>query len=202
MSSVAATGVSALSGASVPARRGRPRRADADEVILSAALQLLAEVGVGGLSMDDLAQRAGVGKATIYRRWTSKESLVLDALHTATTPIPTPDEGDLRSDLITYTDALIERFGAGRGSDVLPHLIAASCYDENLRASLDEYTRARQATIRLILRRGIERGELPADADLDLLVDVILGPFFYRHLLTGAALDRDFSRRLVDLVVH
>ena len=68
--------------------------------------------------MDELAQRAGVGKATIYRRWTSKESLVLDALHTATTPIPTPDEGDLRSDLITYTDALIERFGAGRGSDV------------------------------------------------------------------------------------
>jgi AcrR family transcriptional regulator len=202
MSSVAATGVPALGATPMPTRRGRPRRADADEVILSAALQLLAEVGVGGLSMDDLAQRAGVGKATIYRRWTSKESLVLDALHTATTPIPTPDEGDLRSDLTTYTDALIERFGAGRGSDVLPHLIAASCYDENLRASLDEYTRARQATIRLILRRGIERGELGADADLDLLVDVILGPFFYRHLLTGAPLDRDFSRRLVDLVVR
>jgi len=202
MSPVAATAASAVGDAPVPARRGRPRRADADGAILSAALQLLAEVGVGGLSMDELAQRAGVGKATIYRRWTSKESLVLDALHTATTPIPTPDEGDLRSDLITYTDALIERFGAGRGSDVLPHLIAASCYDDHLRASLDEYTRARQATTRLILGRGIERGELPPDADLDLLVDVILGPFFYRHLLTGDPLDRDFSRRLVDLVIH
>jgi AcrR family transcriptional regulator len=202
MSAVAATGAAAVGEAPAPARRGRPRRADADEAILSAALEILAEVGVGGLSMDELAQRAGVGKATIYRRWTSKEALVLDALHTATTPIPTPDEGALRADLITYTDALIERFGAGRGSDVLPHLIAASCYDDHLRASLDEYTRARQATIRLILRRGIERGELPDDTDLDLLVDVILGPFFYRHLLTGAPLDRDFSRRLVDLVVR
>ena len=202
MSAVAATGAAAVDDAPVPSRRGRPRRADADEAILTAALQLLAEVGVGGLSMDELAQRAGVGKATIYRRWTSKESLVLDALHPATTPIPTPDEGDLRADLTTYTDALIERFGAGRSSDVLPHLIAASCYDDHLRASLDEYTRARQATIRLILRRGIERGELPPDADLDLLVDVILGPFFYRHLLTGAPLDRDFSRRLVDLVLR
>jgi AcrR family transcriptional regulator len=184
------------------ARRGRARRAEADEAILTAAMQLLAEVGLAGLSMDDLARRAGVGKATIYRRWTSKEALVLDALHTATTPIPTPDEGDLRADLITYTDALIERFGTGRGSDVLPHLIEASCYDDHLRASLDDYTRARQATIRLLLRRGIARGELPADADVDLLVDVILGPFFYRHLLTGAPLDRNFSRRLVDLIVR
>jgi AcrR family transcriptional regulator len=184
------------------AKRGRPRRADADEAILGATLVLLTEVGVAGLSMDLLAQRAGVGKATIYRRWESKETLILDALRLTTAPVPVPDEGSLRADLMAYLDAVIERFNPGRGSDILPHLIEASCYDDQLRSSLDEYTLGRQTTIRLILQRGIERGELAADTDIDLLVDVVLGPFFYRRLLTGAALDQDFTRRLVDLVLR
>ena len=71
-----------------PAKRGRPRRADADEAILAATLELLAEAGVAGLSMDVLAQRAGVGKATIYRRWDSKEALILDALRMTATADP------------------------------------------------------------------------------------------------------------------
>jgi AcrR family transcriptional regulator len=188
--------------APVPAKRGRPRRADADGAILAATRELLTEVGVAGLSMDVLAQRAGVGKATIYRRWDSKETLILDALRMSTTPIPVPDTGTLRDDLFAYVDAVAERFSPGRGSDVLPHLIEASCYDEHLRASLDDYTRGRQATIRMLLRRGVERGELPADTDIDLLVDVILAPFFYHHLLTGATVDRDFTHRLVEFALR
>lgn len=183
-------------------KRGRPRRADADGAILSATLELLAEVGVAGLSMDLLAQRAGVGKATIYRRWDSKEALILDALRTMTTPLPVPDEGSLRADLHAYMDAVIEHFSPGRGSDVLPHLIEASCYDAQLRASLDDYLRERQSTTRLLLRRGIERGELAADADVDLLTDVIMAPLFYRLLLTGAPLDQDFTHRLVDFALR
>ena len=112
-----------------------------------------------------------------------------------------PDEGDLRADLIAYTDAIVERFGASSTSDVLPHLIAASCYDEQLRASLEDYTQSRQATLRRILKRGIERGELSPDTDVNLLVDVTLGPFFYRRLLSGATVDRRFSHRLVDAVL-
>ena len=96
---------------------------------------------MAGLSMDVLAQRAGVGKATIYRRWDSKETLILDALRMTTTPIPTPDEGSLRDDLFAYMDAVIECFSPGAAApDVLPHLIEASCYDPQLRASLDDYT--------------------------------------------------------------
>src|SRR5262245_8775965 len=171
MSATASTGL-----ATTGAKRGRPRRADADEAILGATLDLLSEVGVAGLSMDVLAQRAGVGKATIYRRWESKEALILDALRMTTTPIPVPDKGNLRDDLFAYMDAVIECFSPGRGSDVLPHLIEASCYDGHLRASLDDYTLGRQATIRILLQRGIERGELPGDSDIDLLVDVILAP--------------------------
>ena len=190
----------ALAGAA--AKRGRPRRADADSAILAATLELLSEVGVAGLSMDLLAQRAGVGKATIYRRWDSKEALILDTLRLTTTPIPIPDEGSVREDLFVYMDAVIEHFSPGRGSDVLPHLIEASCYDDQLRSSLDEYLRGRQATIRLILQRGIDRAELGADTDVDLVVDLILGPFFYRHLLTGAPVDRQFAHRLVDIALR
>lgn len=192
-----------LDGDRPVAKRGRPRRADADEAILTATLDLLTEMGVAGLSMDLLAQRAGVGKATIYRRWDSKEALILDAMRLMNAPIPVPDEGSLRADLFTYMDEVAERFTPGRsGSDVLPHLIEASCYDDQLRASLDEYTRARQATVRTILRRGIERGELPRNSDVDLIVDVLLGPFFYHHLLTGAVVDRAFTHRLVEFALR
>ncbi len=186
----------------VAAKRGRPRRADADEAILKATLDLLADAGVAGLSMDVLAHRAGVGKATIYRRWASKEALVLDALRTANRPIPVPDTGTVRGDLIAYAEALVERFGIGRASDVLPHLIEASCYDDQLRRALDEYLTSRQATIRLILGRGIERGELAADTDVDVVVDLVLGPFYYRHLLTGAPVDRDFAHGVVDVALR
>ena len=181
---------------------GRPRSADATEAILAATLEQLTDAGVAGLSMDVVAQRAGVGKATIYRRWASKEALVLDALRRAIEPIPVPDEGSLRADLIAYTDELVERFRAGRGSDVLPHLVAASCHDDELRASLDDYIRGRAVNAALLLRRGVERGELPADTDIDLAVEAILGPIFYRHLLSGEPVDRPLARRLVDQVLR
>jgi AcrR family transcriptional regulator len=191
----------AISSTTAP-RRGRPRDARCDHAILAATLEMLIEGGAANLSIDGVAQRAGVGKATIYRRWDSKEALILDALRMTTTPIPVPDEGTLREDLFTYMDAVIECFSPGRGSDILPHLIEASCYDEHLRSSLDDYTLGRQATIRLLLRRGIERGELPVDADVDLLVDVILAPFFYHHLCTGAVVDQDFTHRLIEFALR
>src|SRR5215218_6421514 len=116
MSAIAAT-----AGGAAPVRRGRPRRVDADGAILDATLELLNEVGVAGLSMDLLAQRAGVGKATIYRRWESKEAVILHALRTSDTPIAVPDEGSLRADLNAYLDAVVDHYHPGRGSDILPH---------------------------------------------------------------------------------
>jgi AcrR family transcriptional regulator len=183
------------------ARRGRPRRADADEAILTATVEQLADAGVAGLNMDVVAQRAGVGKATIYRRWPSKEALVLDALRAAVTPIAVPDEGSLRGDLVVYIDELVELLRESRGSDVLPHLVAASCHDAELRASLDNYIRSRQSTLRILFSRGIERGEVPPDTDVDLAVEAILGMIFYRHLLAGETMDRARAQRLVDTVL-
>ena len=201
MSATASTRASATT----PVKRGRPRRADADGAILGATLELLNEVGVAGLSMDVLAQRAGVGKATIYRRWDSKEALILDALRMTATPIPVPDEGILRDDLFTYMDAghrvLLarpRRLRRAPAPDRGQLLRRAAC------GRRSTTTRSvRQATIRLLLQRGIDRGEIARRRRQSTsLVDVILAPFFYHHLCTARAVDQDFTHRLVEFALR
>jgi len=180
---------------------GRPRDAGADHAILTATIDLLGDGGIAGLSMDLVARRAGVGKATIYRRWGSKEALVLDALNVAPPAVPVPDTGSVRGDLTAYATSLAKKFGSAPASDVLPHLIEAACYDERLRASLHEYSRLRQQTVRTILKRAYERGELTDDDDRELIVDLLLGSFFYRRLMSGDPFSPRFAVRLVDFLL-
>lgn len=187
--------------ATAPRRRGRPRREQVDQAVLDATLDLTREVGMHAMSMDDLAQRVGVSKATIYRRWPSKERLVLDALNQAMLPFDLIDTGSLRGDLDDYLGELARRMSSGKASDVLPDLIAASVRDANLRASLDEYVRHRRQPLQTILGRGLERGELAADTDVDVLIDALIGPFVYRRLLSHDRLDDDFVTRLLRTVL-
>ena len=186
----------------IPARRpGRPRDERCDQAILRATLDILQESGVARLSIDGVAARAGVGKATIYRRWTSKESLVLEALRSDSEPITEPDTGHLRTDLEEYFDHLTERFAANDGSDVLSHLIEAACYDAEVRVSLDAYIHQRQKPLLAILRRGAQRGEISPEVDHKVLVEALVGPIIYRRLLTGARIDRKYVRKLLDIVL-
>ena len=182
-------------------RPGRPRSAGVDEALLDATLQLAGEVGIHGMSMDDLARRAGVSKATIYRRWPSKEALVLDALAHAIRPFDLVDTGSLLGDLETYLRELGHRMETGRTSDVLPDLISASARDAALRESLDEWVRHRRQPLNTILGRGVQRGELAADADLDTMIDALIGAFMYRRLLSHAPLDEPFVTRLLSTVL-
>ncbi len=182
-------------------RRGRPRSEGLDETLLDVTLELAGEVGIHGMSMDDLAQRAGVSKATIYRRWPSKERLVLDALNHAMRPFDLIDTGSLRGDLDDYLGELARRMSEGKASDVLPDLIAASVRDANLRTSLDEYIRYRRQPLHTILSRGIERGELGTETDVEVVIDVLIGPFVYRRLLSHDPLDLDFVERLLRTVL-
>jgi AcrR family transcriptional regulator len=178
-------------------RLGRPRSAGVDEALLDATLQLAGEVGINGMSMDDLAQRAGVSKATIYRRWPSKEALVLDALASAIRPFDLVDTGSARGDLAVYLGELGRRMQTGRSSDVLPDLISASARDPALRESLDEWVRHRRQPLTVILGRAVQRGELAADTDLDTIIDALIGAFMYRRLLSHAPLDDAFVTRLL-----
>ncbi len=183
-------------------RPGRPRDAGADQAILDATTELLADGGIAGLSMDLVAKRAGVGKATIYRRWESKEELVLDAMSVAPPSVPMPDTGTVRGDLVAWATALARKFGSAPASDILPHLIEAACYDERVRTSLHEYARLRQQTLRTILQRGYERGELTDDDDRELIVDLLMGTFHYRRLMSGDPFTPRFAVRLVDFVLR
>jgi AcrR family transcriptional regulator len=180
---------------------GRPRDARCDQAILRATLDILREGGVAALSIDAVAARAEVGKATIYRRWTSKDVLVLEALRSDGDPIDVPDTGNLRDELETYFDRLIERFAANDGSDVLPHLIEAACYDADVRASLDDYIKQRQKPLRSILLRAAQRGDIAEDVDRVVMAEALVGPVIYRRLLTGGRIDRAFVRKLLDIVI-
>ncbi|MEO6123306.1 MAG: TetR/AcrR family transcriptional regulator [Ilumatobacteraceae bacterium] len=204
--SVATTGSADLAPADLPPaevtpKRGRPRDVRCDHAILQATIDILIEGGAANLSIDGVAARAGVGKATIYRRWSSKEALVLDAINTEESIIPTPDTGTLRGDLEQYYDGVIERFRDNEGSDVLPHLIEAACYDPEVRLSLDSYLSGRQKPLRVVLQRAIQRGEITSGTDVTVLIDVLVGPTFYRRLLTGGEIDRTFVHKILDIVL-
>jgi AcrR family transcriptional regulator len=169
--------------------------------ILDATLDVVGEVGIRGLSMDEVAARAGVSKATIYRRWSSREALVLDALRSTIEPDGDADHGSLDADLRHYLRIVIARMSASRG-DVLPHLIEAACYDDTIRDSLDDWVRHRRAPLVAIVERALARGELPGGTDVELLIDALIGPLVYRRLLTGGTLDDTVVERLLALVLR
>ena len=183
-------------------RRGRPRSKGVDESILAATLELAGEVGIKGMSMDELAQRAGVSKATIYRRWPSKEILVLQALQTAMRPLDDVDTGAIVEDLRRCLGQMVERMSKkDRMNDVLPHLIEMATHDATLRSAVDDYVENRRVPVRQILERAIGRGELAVDTDIEMLLDALLGPIIYRRLLSGGVLDTDFVERLIVFVL-
>ena len=119
---------------------------------------------------------------------------MLDALRAAMVPIEDVDTGSLRGDLEHYLRELVNRFHSGKMRDVLPHLIGVACHDANLRCSLDDYMQTRRVPLQSDPARGADRGELSADTDLDVLIDVLLGPFAYRKLL-ARSVDRRRLRR-------
>lgn len=164
---------------------GRPRSAQADEAIVDAALALLVEDGFDRLSMDGVAARAGVSKATIYRRWPSKEALVIEAVARRTDPFAEAADGSVRDRLVTLlqTMAATSRTTVGR---LLPCMVGATVSNP----ALAEHYRARildprRSRIGEILRAGVAAGELRPDLDVDLAIDQVVGPLLYRIVFAG-----------------
>jgi rhodanese-related sulfurtransferase/AcrR family transcriptional regulator len=188
---------------SQPARRGRPRSEKARQAILDAAAELLLVRGPGAVSMDAVAERAGVSKATIYRWWPTKETLALDALYLewAVAPPPARDTGPLRDDLLAVMRPWVAIVSTRPYGRVLAALIAEAHAD----AGFAEEYRARfhgprREQSRAIVRRAIQRGEIPADTDVELALDLLWGPLFHRLLHAHARLDEDFLSNVVDTV--
>jgi AcrR family transcriptional regulator len=179
-------------------RPGRPRDPKADEAIMRATMDELCEHGFAGLTVDGVAARAGVGKATIYRRWSSKTRLVVEAAMSVLPVLELPDTGNVRDDLI---ELLTQSFGAQKPKAyerLMAAVIAEAAADDEVRQVLAEHINARRSNSRAVLERAKARGELPAAADVDLVSDLISGALMYRSLMRGQTLDDTTIAAVVD----
>ena len=178
------------------ASAGRPRSDEAHKAILDATLELLADVGFSALKVEGVASRAGVGKATIYRRWRSKLPLVVEAFSLLPS-LEEVDSGDLVTDLKQMLRAYLELFNTTPLGTVLPSLAGERRHNQALSKLLDPVLRERRQPLRRALERAVTRGELPADLDLELAVDLIVGPIAVRLFFGGGRI----SPRLIDPIV-
>lgn len=182
-------------------RRGRPRSEKSKAAILAVAGELLLERGLDAVSMDAIAERAGVSKATIYRWWPTKETLAIDALYedwAAAYPVA-PDTGCLRDDLrgvfLPWVDHIVKRPYAR----VLGALITRARTDEAFAKEFDQrLVQPRRDRARIVFARAIERGELPAGTDVELALDLLYGPVYHRFLQGHLPLSRGFVEAVID----
>ena len=176
----------ASSDSATTARRppGRPRSAAADEAILNATLELLAETGYRGFSMEAVRVRSGVGKATIYRRWKSKQELVADAVSHLNHDLRAPDTGSLLGDFAGHAQRAGENAARSNFQTVAPRLLAEAAGDRELHAIFySNLVERRRAAMGEVIDRAKTRGEIRADVDTELAVDLIAGPMIYRALI-------------------
>jgi len=178
--------------------RGRPRSEDSHEAVLDAVLAILDKEGYGAVTIEGVAKHAGVGKQTIYRWWKSKAELILEAYanHSAS-KLPMPDKGSLRADLESFFCGAFKRLNDISGP-AMRGLMADAVYDpEFLQILRGVLIGKRSDALRQALDRGIARGELRADADLDIMADLLFGAVWYRLLIQHAKLDGRFAKQLV-----
>lgn len=190
------------SGRAAP-RRGRPRSEQADRAIMQAAAEILAERGLSGMSIEEVAARAGVAKTTIYRRWSSRGTLALDAfLAEFQGQQPLPDTGTLDGDLLAALRAWIRsvtRTSAGR---ILPGLIAEAQRDPALAAAWrDRVVERLRQQHKIMLDRAVARGEISPQTDYEVVLDLLFGAAYHRLLHRHQPLTDKFARQVVDYVV-
>src|ERR1700761_501182 len=144
--------------------RGRPRSAHVEQAVLDAALEMLVSEGVGGITMEALAARAGVGKATLYRRWKSKSAVLVDAIMQVTEPATLTSTDDLRADLIAIADQARRKLKHSMAGKLMPRLMSAALDDpELMQIYWDQAVRPRRELADARLRAAVEAGELRAD---------------------------------------
>jgi AcrR family transcriptional regulator len=184
----------------VTRRPGRPRSQRATAAILRAAGELLDSRGLDGLSVDAIASRAGVSKATIYRWWPNKAAIVMDAVLDVTAPqIPFPDTGSVREDLRRQMRSVVRLFTKTATGPAIVALIAQSQHDPATATALHErFIAPRRTTAGDVLGRGIARGELRPDLDIDTAIDTLYGALYYRLLVSGDPLTPRYVDRVID----
>jgi AcrR family transcriptional regulator len=183
-------------GARVP---GRPRDPTLDDAIVEATLALLAEEGFDRLSIEAIAHRAGVGKATIYRRWDTKTALVVEALDRLASEGGVPEAGTVRERLTQVLTDMLVNLRSGRRGRILSALVTEIPRDPELAEAVRAvFLRKRQRSVFQLLQEGIDAGELRVDLDLELAADLLIGPPMLRRLLTGGSLEPSVAGKIVE----
>jgi AcrR family transcriptional regulator len=177
----------------------RPRRSQ--DVVLQTTLDVIAEQGVMGISVDTVAARAGVSKATIYRHWGSRARLIHGAISSLQPPSAEPDTGSLRDDLVALLTALVEYFDSPTVARVFPSFLDAAVRDPELADLRQETLRMGRASFERDVHLAIARGELPGDVDVHLVVDLARAPIIYRRVVAQVPVATSDVAPIVDAVL-
>jgi AcrR family transcriptional regulator len=183
---------------------GRPRSEESRRSILRSTLKFLKrEGGFPDLSIEAIAADASVGKTTVYRWWPTKAALVADAFSaSADQELRFPDTGSVRNDMSLQMRRLIGVFRSRRGKVVAALLAGGQSDPELIQAFRERFLWPRRKQAYQTLRRGIDRGELPDNANLDLILDSLYGPIYMRFLIRHDKLDERFADDLCSLVLN
>jgi len=179
---------------------GRPRSEEAHQAILDATLELLVEVGFSGLTVEGVASRAGVGKATIYRRWASKIPLIVEAFGQLP-GFQDCDTGSLAEDLKQMLKRYLEVFNTTALSAVLPSLAGERFHNPELSVLFEPVSKNRRQPLLAAFDRARERGEIPSDIDIELAADLVVGPIAVALFFKGGRLKPEMVTPMVDLAL-
>jgi AcrR family transcriptional regulator len=181
---------------------GRPRSESARQAILRSTLKLLETTNYSDLSIEAIAAHADAGKATVYRWWPDKAALIVDAFFSSSAPqLNFPNTGSIEKDLSTQMTQLVRIFKSRRGRIVAALLGEGQSHPDMLKAYRDGFMMPRRKEAYATLQRGIERGELPRDLDMDLMLDALYGPIYMRFLIEHDTLGEQFVHDLCRLVI-
>jgi AcrR family transcriptional regulator len=184
-------------------RRPGGRTARVRAAAIAATLAELADVGYSELSLESVAKRAGVGKTTLYRRWGTREELVLEAmLERAGEHISVPDTGSVREDLLELARTAAANAATPEVAAMARAVAAESPHDPRLAAANRRFWAERLTLDGAIIERAVKRGEIESGTDPVQVIESVLGPIHLRLLLTGEAVDRPFLERIVDTVLN
>jgi len=186
-----------------PARPGRPRDARAHRAIVDATIHLLTSQGYAKVTIEAIAARAGVGKTTIYRRWSSKGPLVIEAISELIHLGPMVDTGDIRKDLAAFLKAVVAALASPLVGGTIPGLTNDMAFDPEVAGPFRDFVVApTRARLQAILDRAAARGGLPPGTDRELILDMLVGPVLWRALITGTRLDAGLAEHIVDKIVR
>ncbi len=175
-----------------------PRVVRSRAAVVAAVLDLIAERGIGDTTIDEIAQRSGVAKTTIYRHWTGKPEIVLDALSSVMVAPEDPDTGSLRDDLHALVGGFAHALGEGPLAGLLAAMMEAAERDPEFADLHRREAAGRHRVVRDAIMRGIGRGELARGTDPDEVLGLVLGPVVYQRLVAHVPVDPNTARQVVD----